>query len=129
MNSRVYIRMDHIMNNFSYDDANDDCIYEKIGCDRISQALSLISGKWKLKILYIIGYHESIRYGELKRQATPITHKILNAQLKELEADGLITRTEYPQVPPRVEYALSEKGYGLLPMYDALFQWIIKYDI
>ncbi len=110
-------------------DANDDCIYEEIGCDKISQALSLISGKWKLKLLYIIGYYETIRYGELKRQAAPITHKILNAQLKELEADGLITRTEYPQVPPRVEYALSEKGYGLLPMFDELYQWIKKYSI
>ena len=117
------------MKDIIWNDANDDCIYEKIGSDKISQALSLISGKWKLKLLYIIGYYETIRYGELKRQAIPITHKILNAQLKELEADGLITRTEYPQVPLRVEYALSEKGYGLLPMFDELYQWIIKYNI
>ena len=89
----------------------------------------MISGKWKLKLLYLIGYNESIRYGELKRQATPITHKILSCGLKELEADGLIVRTEHPEIPPRVEYSLSEKGYGLLPMFDALFDWIMKYQV
>lgn len=107
----------------------DKCKYESIGCNKMSQALSIISGKWKLKLLYIIGYHETIRYGEIKRQAAPITHKMLSAQLKELESDGLIIRTEYPQIPPKVEYTLSEKGYGLLPMFDELYHWIIKFNI
>lgn len=108
---------------------DDECKYEAIGCDKICQALSLLSGKWKLKILYYIGYHESIRYGELKRQVIPITHKMLSSQLKELESDGLIIRIEYPQIPPKVEYRLSEKGYGLVPMFDALYEWIIKYTL
>lgn len=110
--------------------ANSDdeyCKYEDVGCDKICEGLSLISGKWKLKLLYLIGYHQVIRYGELKRLAAPITHKIISAQLKELEADGLIIRTEYPEIPPRVEYRLSEKGYDLLPVFDELFNWIVKY--
>jgi DNA-binding HxlR family transcriptional regulator len=106
-----------------------NCKYETIGCNKISQALSIISGKWKLKLLYIIGYYETIRYGEIKRQATPITHKMLSTQLKELESDGLIIRKEYPQIPPKVEYSLSEKGYGLLPMFDELYNWIIKFNL
>ena len=110
-------------------DNEEDCKYEALGCNKISDALSILSGKWKLKLLYFIGYYEKIRYGELKRQAAPITHKMLSTQLKELEADGLIIRKEYPQVPPKVEYILSEKGYGLLPMFDELYNWIIKYKI
>lgn len=106
---------------------DDFCKYEAIGCEKICAGLSVISGKWKLKLLYLIGYNEVIRYGELKRQALPITHKILSAQLKELEIDGLIIRKEYPEIPPRVEYCLSNKGYDLFPMFDALFNWIIKY--
>lgn len=116
--------MENIMNHLE----EVDCKYETVGCNKISQALSIISGKWKLKLLYIIGYHEIIRYGEIKRQAAPITHKMLSTQLKELETDGLIIRTEYPQIPPKVEYSLSEKGYGLIPMFDELYNWILKFN-
>lgn len=107
----------------------EECKYEALGCDRICNALSLISGKWKLKLLYLIGYYETIRYGELKRQASPITHKILSNELKALEKDGLIQRKEYPQIPPKVEYSLTQKGYGLLPLFDALYDWIIQYQL
>lgn len=108
-------------------DDGEYCKYEELGCDKICEGLAMISGKWKLKLLYLIGYYESIRYGELKKKAAPITHKMLAGQLKELEADGLITRTEYPEIPPHVEYALSQKGIDLIPMFDALFEWINKY--
>lgn len=107
----------------------EECKYEAIGFENISAALSIISGKWKLKLLYLIGYYETIRYGELNRLAQPISHKILSQQLKELEQDGLIIRTEYPTNPPKVEYTLSEQGYGLLPMFDELFEWIMKYRL
>lgn len=116
------------MNNTNIDIDNDDCKYESLGINKISEGLSIISGKWKLKILFIIGYNEVIRYGKLKKELTPITHKMLSNQLKELEKDGLIIRKEYPQVPPKVEYSLSEKGYGLIPMFDELYNWILKYN-
>lgn len=115
----------------SYLTQNDteECIYELLGADKIYESFAMISGKWKLKLLYIIGYHEVIRYGEIKRQAAPITHKMLSTQLKELERDQLIIRKEYAQIPPKVEYSLSEQGLGLLPMFNELFQWIIKYNV
>lgn len=72
--------------------------------------LSLISGKWKLHILFLLLKEEVMRYGELKKALQGITHKMLSNQLKELEADSLITRHEYAQVPPKVEYYLSERG-------------------
>lgn len=106
----------------------DFCKYDTIGCDQICDSLAIISGKWKLRLLYLIGCSEVIRYGELKRQATPITHKILSTNLKELEANGLIIRNEYLEIPPHVEYSLSEKGYDLLPMFDELCNWIMKYS-
>ena len=85
---------------------------------------------FRRKLKYcILSYNEIIRYGELKRQLTSISHKMLSNQLKELETSDLIIRTEYPQIPPKVEYKLSEKGYGLLPMFDELYKWIIKFKI
>lgn len=106
----------------------EECKYEALGFEKFYEAITMISGKWKLKLLYIIGYHECVRYGILKKMASPITHKVLSDQLKELEDSGLIIRTEYPQIPPKVEYTLSEKGKGLIPMFDALYDWIVDYS-
>ncbi|MCD7908353.1 MAG: helix-turn-helix transcriptional regulator [Clostridium sp.] len=85
--------------------------------------LSIIGGKWKMLILYTIVERQPIRYNELKRKIGKITHKTLSTQLKELEADELITRVEYPQIPPKVEYSISEKGNSILPVLDALCIW------
>lgn len=106
-----------------------ECKYETVSFERILSGMSQISGKWKLKLLYFIGYSETIRYSELKKKADPISHKILSEQLKQLAEDGLIVRTEYPQIPPKVEYSLTKKGLGLLPMFDELFEWIIQFNI
>ena len=85
--------------------------------------LSIIGGKWKMLILYIIAEQQPIRYNELQRRIGKITYKTLSIQLKELLADGLILRKEYPQIPPKVEYRLSEKGKSLLPVLDAMCYW------
>ena len=85
--------------------------------------LSLIDGKWKLPILFWLRHKGILRYGELKRKLGKITHKMLSSQLKELETDELIQRKEYPQVPPKVEYSLTELGYSLIPVMDALCGW------
>lgn len=66
---------------------------------------------------------------DLKRLLAPITHKMLTNQLKELEKDGLIIRKEYPQVPSKVEYNMSEMGKGLRTVVRAMYEWIEKYDI
>ncbi|KNF09095.1 HxlR family transcriptional regulator [Gottschalkia purinilytica] len=85
--------------------------------------LSIIGGKWKMRIIYELGCERILRYGELKRNIPYITHKMLSTQLKELESDGLIIRKEYPQIPPKVEYSLSEKGLSLLPIINEMCKW------
>ena len=83
----------------------------------------MINGKWKLRILYELACEKILCYSELKRNLTPITHKMLSTQLKELEEDGIIIRKEYPQVPPKVEYSLSEKGISFIPIINAMCDW------
>ena len=85
--------------------------------------LSLISGKHKMVILYCLMEFETVRFNELKRYLKTISDKTLSTNLKELEADKLIVRTEYPQIPPKVEYALSERGKSLMTVLDQLCVW------
>ncbi len=85
--------------------------------------LSIISGKWKLKIIYLLACMGTVRYGVLKKNIDGITHKMLSSQLKELEAKKIISRKEYPQVPPKVEYALTEKGQSLMPLVINMCDW------
>ena len=82
--------------------------------------LSLISGKHKMVILYCLMEFETVRFNELKRYLKTISDKTLSMNLKELETDKLIVRTEYPQIPPKVEYALSERGKSLMTVLDQL---------
>lgn len=86
-------------------------------------AISLIDGKWKMHILFWLWKKEVLRYSELKRALGKVTHKMLSNQLKKLENDGLIRRREYPQVPPKVEYSLSETGKTLMPVLSAVCHW------
>ena len=76
-----------------------------------------------MRIIYELGCESVLRYGELKRNISYITHKMLSTQLKELENVGLLTRKEYPQIPPKVEYSLSEKGLTLFPIIDEMCKW------
>lgn len=86
-------------------------------------AMSLIDGKWKMHILFWLWKKETLRYSELKRSLGDVTHKMLSTKLKELEADNLIIRKEYPQVPPKVEYFLSERGLTIMPVLECLCKW------
>lgn len=88
-----------------------------------SYTLSLISGKYKMIILYCLMEFQVVRYNALKRYIKTISHKTLSTSLKELESDGLILRKEYPQVPPKVEYRLSDKGISLMEILDQLCVW------
>ena len=85
-----------------------------------SYTLSLISGKHKMVILYCLMEFEVVRFNELKRYLKNVTDKTLSNNLKELEADHLIVRKEYPQIPPKVEYSLSGKGKSLMVILDQL---------
>ncbi|GAA0136145.1 hypothetical protein YSY43_29860 [Paenibacillus sp. YSY-4.3] len=88
--------------------------------------LSVIGGKWKLVIIYLLAENEPVRFNDLKRQIGAITYKILSSQLKELERDGMVERKEYPQVPPKVEYRLTDKAKTLLPILEGLCEWGAK---
>ena len=89
--------------------------------------LSIISGKWKLKIIYLLACVTSARYNMLKRCIAGITHKMLSTQLKELEQAEVISRKEYPQIPPKVEYSLTSKGESLIPILNAMCIWGKEY--
>ncbi|MET3851386.1 DNA-binding HxlR family transcriptional regulator [Paenibacillus sp. OAE614] len=88
--------------------------------------LSVIGGKWKMVIIYLLAENQPVRFNDLKRQIGAITFKTLSSQLKELEADGMVKRKEYPQVPPKVEYSLTEKAETLLPVLEGLCEWGVK---
>ncbi len=94
-----------------------------IGETGFGYTLSLIQGKYKMIIMYWLAEFGVVRYNELKRQVGTISHKTLSLSLKELEADGLVVRTEFPQIPPKVEYSLSERGRSLIPILDAMCEW------
>jgi DNA-binding HxlR family transcriptional regulator len=97
--------------------------YSNIKDTSFGYTLSVMGGKWKMVILYLLNHYKIIRFNELSRLIGKITYKTLSIQLKELEADKLIIRKEYPQIPPKVEYSLSPKGESLIPILDAMCNW------
>lgn len=105
----------------------DDCPLKRQGkreyyCT-VELALQVLGGKWKPIILWHLSGEGVKRFSELKRSMPNVTQKMLTQQLREMESDGLIVRTVYPQVPPRVEYGLTEMGRSVLPILKALSEW------
>jgi DNA-binding HxlR family transcriptional regulator len=91
--------------------------------DGVEQVLKILEGKWKLVILFHLFGGQVKRFSELEKAIPAITQKMLIQQLRQLEADGIVTRTIYHQVPPKVEYSLTEWGQELCPALDALLKW------
>lgn len=89
----------------------------------IRNIISRINDKWTLLVLYTLSSRASIRYVELKEEIPDISPKMLSLTLKTLEADGYVARTVYAEVPPRVEYRLTERAHTLLPIINQLIQW------
>ncbi len=86
--------------------------------------LSLINGKFVINILYWLNQYKSVmRFNELKRSLGNISHKTLSTTLKQMETNELIKRVEYPQIPPKVEYSLTDRGKSLIPLIDELCNW------
>ena len=88
----------------------------------VETTLTLISDKWKVLIIRDL-LPGTKRFGELKKSIGSVSQKVLTAQLRQIEASGLLTRTVYPEVPPRVEYSLTELGYSLKPVLDVMRDW------
>lgn len=91
-----------------------------------SYTLSLIAGKYKPVILYCLMEYEPVRFNELQRYLKKVADKTLSRNLKELETDDLIRRVVYPQIPPRVEYSLTDRGHSLVQVLDKLCLWGIE---
>ena len=100
-----------------------DANFEDTG---FSYTLSLISGKHKMVILYCLMEYEPVRFNEMQRQLGKVADKTLSQNLKELEKDGLIHREMYPEIPPKVEYTLTERGQSLVAVLDKLCDWGIE---
>lgn len=91
----------------------------------VTATMGLIGGKWKLLILHLIN-NDINRFGKMNMMLKEISKQMLTTQLRELEADGLIERTIYPEIPPRVEYFLSAKGKSLLPIIALMKDWGVE---
>lgn len=98
---------------------------QELNCP-IQAVVDIISGKWKLSILYQL-FQGAKRYGELKRLVPEATERMLTLQLRELEAFGIVQRTVYPEVPPKVEYSLTKLGLSLEPVLQTMLDWSEKY--
>nr|WP_320201850.1 helix-turn-helix domain-containing protein [Agrobacterium sp. rho-13.3]MDX8311628.1 helix-turn-helix domain-containing protein [Agrobacterium sp. rho-13.3] len=94
--------------------------------DEMRRAFTLLSGKWKLEIMWLLN-QRVYRFGELRKAIPGITQHMLTAQLRELEADGLVSRTIFAEVPPRVDYEITAKARGLQPTMEALAAWWREY--
>ena len=95
----------------------------EVDMNPVEYTLSIISNKWKILIIYWLLRNEVMRYSELKRSLNGVTHKMLSLGLKQLEQDNIITRKQYDQIPPKVEYRISSKGRSLVPIISALCNW------
>jgi DNA-binding HxlR family transcriptional regulator len=92
------------------------------GCE-ISDAFMIIGGKWKSMILYVLSSQGTVRFNQLKKIVSGVSQKMLTQQLRELERDGLIKRQVFLEVPPHVEYSMTELGLSLGPIYQAVHNW------
>lgn len=91
----------------------------------VEVAMAMVSGKWKCLILWHL--HEGpVRYKELERIVPGVSQKMLTQQLKEMENDGLLLRTVFPEVPPRVEYELTELGHSVFPILESMHNWAVE---
>lgn len=93
----------------------------------VRKTLEILNGKWKTRVIYELGKQPSYRFGELKRAIPAITNTMLTSTLRELEELELVRRRQYNEIPPRVEYSLTEKGFSLQPIFLEMAKWGEKY--
>ena len=99
------------------------CLYDNKAECPILHVFKCIGGKWKLPVLWHLAEKETLRYNELKRTVRGVTNMMLTKCLRELEDFDLVHRMQYNEIPPRVEYSLTERGKTLLPALEALYAW------
>jgi len=99
---------------------------DELNCP-VRKGLVLFEGKWNIRVLYELIMQSPLRFGELRKSIPDISNTMLASTLKSLEEKGLVIRTQYNEIPPHVEYALSESGHALVPIFDAIGDWGTKY--
>jgi DNA-binding HxlR family transcriptional regulator len=95
---------------------------DQVGCP-VEATLAVIGGKWKAVLIFHLMHSGPHRFAELRRKTTGISDRVLTRQLRELATDGIVQREVFPEVPPRVEYSLTEYGQSLGPVTEAMCQW------
>lgn len=93
----------------------------------VTPLLLMLQGKWKFQIIYELCIKDPIRFGELKKCIPDITNTMLTSSLRELEKDGLVARKQFNEIPPHVEYSLTEMGKDLLPVFYEITKWGFRY--
>ncbi len=92
----------------------------------IGEAIRMVGGRWKLRILCALTADGTLRYNDLKRKTSGITPAVLSSSMKELEQDGLVIRVQYQEIPVRVEYSATERARRLMPIIDSLAAWAME---
>lgn len=92
-------------------------------CPAVSALQKILGGKWKIEILYYISFENVCRFGGLRKRIPDITESSLTKQLRELESDGFITRHDFEEVPPHVEYSLTKLGISFIPILEQMKRW------
>ena len=103
-------------------------IVTKDGNCPVTPLLLMLQGRWKSQLMYEMCIHDTVRFGQLKKDLPGITNTMLTKALRELEEDGLISRKQFNEIPPRVEYSLTDMGRGLLPVFYEIMNWGFKYE-
>ena len=102
-------------------------ILTETGICPVTSLIMMLQGKWKLQILYELCIKEPLRFSELRKLIAGITNTMLTASLRELEKDELVSRVQFNEIPPRVEYSLTDKGHALLPIFYEMTKWGLRY--
>ncbi|MEM9951719.1 MAG: helix-turn-helix domain-containing protein [Chloroflexota bacterium] len=100
---------------------------KRTACSPVEVTLDVVGGKWKPLIIYFLLQAEVMRFNELQRAIPSVTRRMLTKHLRELEAHGIVHREVYAEVPPRVEYSLTELGHSLMPVLNAMADWGLGY--
>lgn len=93
----------------------------------VNEVLNMLQGKWKNHVLFEMCAHDTVRFGGLKKAFPEITNAMLTNTLRSLETEGLVKREQFNEIPPHVEYSLTEKGRELMPLYYEIYVWGMKY--
>lgn len=95
----------------------------------VTSVLFMLQGKWKNHVLFELSKHDILRFGELRKALPDVTNTMLTSTLRELESCELVSRIQYNEIPPHVEYALTEKGKDLMPIFFVIYKWGAKYNV